>query len=109
MADRISQRRSHDDLQSLRAVKYAIVHCFQLTGYHDEKTRELELGQPVYSIATCLRLVRPMRRFAKRIHGVLNDDGTLTVGGFDVPVDLMNIPNIQMTFYCETEMSRNFR
>jgi hypothetical protein len=92
------ERLSPDDLKSLKAVKFAIVHRFQTTSYHDKETQSLETGQIVYNVAACLRLIRPMRQFAMRVHGTLNNDGTLDVGGFDHPVHLMEVPAIQKDF-----------
>jgi len=89
---------SKRDLKSLKAVKYAIVHRFQTTSYHDEESQKLESGQIVYNIAACLRLIRPMRQFAMWIHGTPRDDGTLDVGGFDHPAELMEVPAIQKDF-----------
>jgi hypothetical protein len=90
---------SPDDLKSLRAVKYAVVERFQRkTTFHGEEEQKFDIGQTIYSLAACLRLIRPMRQFAMRIHGVLKDDGTLDVGGFDHPVHLMEVPAIQKDF-----------
>lgn len=89
---------SPDDLKSLRAVKYAVVERFQTTGFHGEEEQKFDIGQTIYNLAACLRLIRPMRQFAMRIHGVLKDDGKLDVGGFDHPVHLMEVPAIQKDF-----------
>jgi len=89
---------SPSDLKSLKAVRYAIVDRFQATGYDDAETQRLEMGRMVYQIAECLRLIRPMRQFAMRIHGALRNDGTLDVRGFDQPVHLMEVPEIQKGF-----------
>jgi len=89
---------SPNDLKSLRAVKYAVVERFRKPSFHGEEEQKFDIGQTVYNLAACLRLIRPMRQFSMRIHGVLKADGKLDVGGFDHPVHLMEVPAIQKDF-----------
>ncbi|HKS80163.1 MAG TPA: hypothetical protein VJR23_01540 [Candidatus Acidoferrales bacterium] len=82
----------------LQNVKYAIVHRFQSPPVHDDSASKLEIGELVYKLAACLRLIRPMRQFATMIHGELLPGGRVQVTGFDHPVELMEVPTIQKNF-----------
>jgi hypothetical protein len=97
-------RISSDDIKELQDTHYAIVHRFDakmthekgvMVQEHDHMARSEQL---VRKIAACLRLIRPMRQSATFMQGVVREDGTLAITPFQSPANLMEVPDVQMSF-----------
>jgi hypothetical protein len=91
-----------EDLKTLKSVRYAIVYRYQTQNsfYGDE---DVDAEIYITNIAACLRLIRPMRQNALVAQGHTTADGTLDVGHFDHPINLMEVPFVQKLFHLHNE------
>jgi len=91
-----------EDLKTLKSVRYAIVYRYQTQNsfYGDE---DVDAETYITNIAACLRLIRPMQQHALVAQGHITADGTLDVGHFDHPINLMEVPFVQKLFHLHNE------
>jgi len=89
---------SYENLKTLKSIRYAIAYRYQTqnSSYGDE---DVDAETHITTIAACLRLIRPMRQNAVVAQGNITADGTLDVGHFDHPINLMEVPFVQKSFH----------
>jgi hypothetical protein len=105
-------------VESLRRVRYALVHRYDPQPIIDpatnqiigEQIRNQDSQQVVQEVAACLRLIRPMRQHALPMRGSIREDGTFDVTGFDVPtLHLIEVPEVQKLFAVRNRDADNLR
>jgi hypothetical protein len=91
-------------VDELERVRFALVHRYSPAPIFDDRQligetqRSAASQNVVRTLAACLRLVRPMRQNALRIHGsVRGEDGSFDVRGFDLP-NFIEVPEVQKLF-----------
>jgi len=116
--DHAKKQLGEEVVQSLKDVRYALVHRYNPEPILDPATNKI-IGEPFRSqqsdilireIAACLRIIRPMRQRALPIRGGIRDDGTFDVTGFDVPtLHLLEVPEVQKLFALRNQDADNLR
>ncbi len=87
------------DLENARAVRYAIVHRYHTDDEAEGGALDDQSEALVRNLAACLRLIRPMRQRASLMRGELREDGSINLGYFEHPVDLLEVPEVQKLFH----------
>jgi hypothetical protein len=116
--DHARQMLGDEIVESMRRVRYALVHRYDPRPIIDpatgqtigEQIRNQDSEQLVRELAACLRLIRPMRQHALSMRGTIREDGTFDVTGFDVPtLHLIEVPEAQKLFTVRNRDADNLR
>lgn len=95
-------------VESLKAIRYALVHRYERVPIVVEGQVVGESGQNVDSaflvrnVAACLRLIRPMRQDAAAMYGQIRENGSFDIHGFDHPFNVLETPQNQKHFLLRT-------
>lgn len=95
-------------IESLKAIRYALVHRYELVPMIvdgrvvGETGKNIDSAVLLINAAACLRLIRPMRQNAAVMYGKVKEDSTFDVYGFDHPLNLLETPQNQKHFLLRT-------